>query len=95
MSRAYGPRFNAGYQFPRTHAATLVRGEPVRRETPAPGARAEIVPLTGGRRRQFDVCGRWVDRQGVHCFSTAIATDELEARKLFVDLCATIVRETP
>ena len=86
MRQTYGARFSHGYQFPRTNSARLERGEPIAREdVPGVGV-VEIVPLTGGRRRQWDVCAVWTDRDGNGYSSTYIATDELEARAEFVKL---------
>lgn len=92
-----GARFTGGYQFPRTHSARLKRGAPIRVEQLGDGAIALVVPLTGGRLRQFDVCGQWRSRgpdgRARFVSSTAIARDELEATALFVQLVKTIRRE--
>jgi hypothetical protein len=82
----HGPRFSHGYQFPRTDSARLGRGEAIRRERIPGVGTVEIVPLTGGRRRQWDVCATWTDSDGNGCASTYIATDELEANTEFVKL---------
>jgi len=75
-----------GYQFMRGAHARLERGRPIAREAiPGVGV-VEIVPLTGGRRRQWDVCAVWSDRQGNGKASTYIARDELEARVEFTRL---------
>jgi hypothetical protein len=82
----YGPRNSGGYQFPRTDAARLTRERPIRRqEIPGVGV-VEIVPLSGGRRRQWDVCAQWKDHEGNGLASTYIATDELEASTQFAKL---------
>lgn len=85
----YGPRTSGGYQFPRTHSARLTREKPIRRhEIPGVGA-VEIVPLTGGRRRLWDVCAVWKDRERNGHAATYIADNELEASTEF----ARLVRE--
>lgn len=78
-----GPRFSGGYQFPRTNAARLKRGEPIREERLGNGAVLRIVPLTGGLRKQFDVCGQWTKRAPdgpIFVTDSTIVRDELEAR---------------
>jgi hypothetical protein len=89
----YGPRVSGGYQFPRTNAARLTRGRPVAREEVPGVGTAEVVPLEGGFRRQWDVCGVWTDREGNGQGSTYIATDELEARAEFQRLLGEMRRE--
>lgn len=84
--KTYGPRFSAGYQFPRTSSARLSRGEPIVSETIPGVGTVEIVPLEGGRRRQWDVCAVWTTREGDGKSSTFIATDELQARAEFARL---------
>ncbi len=79
----YGSSFSHGYQFPRTSSARLERGRPIARETIAGVGTVEVVPLTGGRRKQWDVCAVWTDRDGNAQGDTYIAGDELEARAEF------------
>lgn len=91
---SYGPRFSGGYQFPRTDSARYTRGEPIRRQAFANGASVTITPLTGGRRKIFEVCAsyeeeprRWVQ----HVYN---AVDELEARAWFERFCRKAERLT-
>ena len=81
MRRTRGRRFNAGYQFPRTHAATLSRGKPIREARLPNGAVVRIVPLDGGRARRFDVCAEHTDREGNMMTSTCLADDGLRGRR--------------
>jgi hypothetical protein len=79
MSRTTGPRFNNGYQFPRTHASRYTpAGPPIREQRTRRGV-ARIIPLRGGRDRLFNVVGEWTDRHGVTCVSSDITRDALEA----------------
>ncbi len=75
----YGPRFSGGYQFPRTHAASLRREPPIKGTVLAGGATIQVVPLTGGRATKYDVCASWRDEHGVWVSSTYVAEDLLEA----------------
>ncbi len=88
-SRTFGPRFNAGYQFPRTNAAPIRRGDPIRTETLPNGAVIQIVPLLGSRERLFDVCAQHTSQAtgDVHA-TTFKAHDELEATTEFRRLAA-------
>lgn len=84
MSATYGPRFSGGYQFPRTNAAPLHRGEAIREENLGAGARAWIVPLLGGRRKILEVGVEYEDEPGHWVLATCHAYDELEAREVYV-----------
>lgn len=58
----WGPRFTAGYQFPRTDATgSMTRGQAVLSEGPIGvwQARVELVPLVGGRPNLFSVEAVW------------------------------------
>lgn len=93
----YGSRFSGGYQFPRTDSAQLERLPAMRVEKLAGGAFAQIVPLTGGRRTLYDVCGQWTARgaggEAVNVSSSYIATDQLEAAAEFQKLIRQIAQE--
>jgi hypothetical protein len=93
MSRTTGPRFDGGYQFMRASSVQLKRRRPIKLEQLGDGAYAQIVPLTGGRAGQFDVCGEWRDRAGVYVSSSYLAGDELEAIVEFQKLITTIRSE--
>lgn len=82
-----GASFSGGYQFMRGDSARLERGQPISREG-VRGGWVEIVPLTGGRRRVFDVCSNVVDADGNSKATMYIAGDELEARSEFRRLIA-------
>jgi hypothetical protein len=87
----YGPRFNGGYQFPATDAASLTRQDPIRREGPIGGqdVRLLLIPLTGGRQRVvYDLCGSWVRTRHplwTETFSILI-DDEHRAKDAFGEL---------
>jgi hypothetical protein len=83
VRRTYGPRFSGGYQFPRTNSARLTRGEPIRREELGAGAHVTVTPLTGGRKKVFEVCAFYEDQPGRWVQHAYIAEDELEAREWF------------
>jgi hypothetical protein len=90
--RTYGPRFNGGYQFPRTNSAKLRRLPPIRVERLGDGAKVEVVPLAGSRERLYDVCGQWTAPDGMSVSSTFLAHDELQAGAEFGRLVDVIVR---
>jgi hypothetical protein len=75
----HGSRFSNGYQFPRTSSARLERGQPIARHVVPGVGEVQIVPLTGGRRKAWDVCASWNEGRDGKA-STYIAGDELEAR---------------
>jgi hypothetical protein len=61
----YGSRFSAGYQFPRTDAIGVQRGEAISREGPIGPWRATvaIVPMLGGRPNIYSVEAVWAGRE--------------------------------